>query len=503
MSIRTPLRFARASVPPSHSAKQRALARAPVSVPASVQHLIAVPRLAAFPKTWFVEAQRFCPSPPRIVTDSNAISGTSTFTPERVAVHVNAATERALKRGQLWLFQEGVVRVRAEGKSGDIAVVYDTKNRPFALGIYDPTSPIRVRVLHVGVGVQIDAAWMTQKVVDAAMRRQAWFTDATDGYRIVHGPGDGLPGLVADRYADTVVIKLYSAAWIPWLSAIRDALVAQLQPERVVLRLNRQLQSAPELCDGYTEGDVIYGPPLQGVLAFRENGVVFECDPILGQKTGFFLDQRENRERVERLSKGKRVLNVFSYTGGFSLYAARGGATVVVSVDASRPAMDALERNVALNAADPRIAQARYRNLCGDAFEIFSALNAANERFDVLIVDPPSFARKAAEVDGALRAYRRLARLAAPLAAPEAVVVFASCSSRVTPEAFRQTIQEGVNEAGFYLEVFGEEGHPYDHPIASGELQYLKCLFATLSPRRKSQARPARPMARSGRNERR
>lgn len=431
---------------------------------------------------------RFSARPVIDVSDLKPAAISTSFQPGRVSVHVNGATEKALRGGQLWLFQEGVTKIRGEGNPGDVAVIYGTKDKPFAIGLYDPASPIRVRILHVGLGVSIDAAWMQKRLREASERRLNWFEATTDGYRVIHGPGDGMPGLVVDRYGKTLVMKLYSAAWIPWLEVIRDALRDIFSPERIVLRLNRQLQDAPQLCLGYSEGQILFGPELKELLEFRENGVVFECEPILGQKTGFFLDQRENRERVERLAEGKRTLNVFSYTGGFSLYAARGGATEVVSVDASRPAMDALERNVKLN-SDPRIANAKYRNLCGDAFEIFEQLQKEGARFDLMIVDPPAFARKAAEIPGAVRAYRRLARLAAPLAAPEATVIFASCSSRVTAEQFRQTIQEGVNDAGYYYEVFGEEGHPWDHPIAYGELQYLKCLYGTLVPLKNARGR--------------
>lgn len=427
--------------------------------------------------------------------------------PGRVSVHVNLATERALRGGQLWLFQEGVTKVRGTGAPGDVAVLYGTKDRPFALGLYDPASPIRVRVLHVGASCTVDGEFFQKRVREASAQRLAWFQDDTNGYRVIHGPGDGLPGLVVDRYDQTLVLKLYSSAWIPWLPTIQQALVEVFSPQRVVLRLNRQLQDAPALCHGYTEGQILYGEALLAPLSFRENGVVFECDPVLGQKTGFFLDQRENRERVERLAAGKRTLNVFSYTGGFSLYAARGGAGRVVSVDASRPAMDALERNIALNAAEPAIARTEFVNHCGDAFEVFQQLQSTRETFGVVIVDPPAFARKAAEVEGALRAYRRLARLAVPLVDTDGVLVFASCSSRITPDAFRGAIEAGTNEAGFYLDVFGESGHPVDHPIANGELQYLKCLYATLRPlasRPKGARRPsAEDAGRSGQRSKR
>lgn len=429
-------------------------------------------------------------------TDSAGVAGdTAAFSPKTVSVHVNRNAERSLRQGQLWVFQEAVDRIRGEGAPGDVAVLYGANNKPMALGLYDPESPIRVRVLHHGLGVSIDAAWMRSAIEKAYAVRVAAFDATTTGYRVIHGPGDGMPGLVVDRYGDTLVMKLYSSAWLPWVDILTEALMSVTGASRLVLRLNRQLQDRPDLLQGRTEGSILAGPPLTGTFPFLENGVVFEVDPIRGQKTGFFLDQRENRERVEALAKGRRTLNVFSYTGGFSLYAARGGAGVVASVDASRPAMDALQRNVRLNHGDATIAATRFEDHCGDAFDVFAALHAEGARYGLVIVDPPSFAKRASEVDGALRAYRRLARLAIPLATADAVVVFASCSSRVNHDAFEEAIRAGALDAGMELEVFERAGHPVDHPIAYGELQYLKCLYARLKPvaHRRGERRPTMP----------
>lgn len=425
-------------------------------------------------------------------TDSAGSAGdTASFVPQTVSVHVNRSAERAVRQGQLWVFQEAVERVRGDGEAGDVAVLYGASNKPMALGLYDPESPIRVRVLHHGMGVSIDAAWMQASVERAYAKRVAVFDARTTGYRVIHGPGDGMPGLVVDRYANTLVIKLYSAAWLPWLDTLTDALMTTIGAKRLILRLNRQLQDRPEVLAGRYEGQILAGPPLTGTFPFLENGVVFEVDPIRGQKTGFFLDQRENRERVEALASGRRTLNVFSYTGGFSLYAARGGAGVVASVDASRTAMDAWKRNVALNTKDPAITATRFDDHCGDAFEVFAALQEAGARYELVIVDPPSFAKRASEVEGALRAYRRLARLAVPLATPDAIVVFASCSSRVNHEAFEAAICAGALDAGMELDIFERAGHPIDHPIAYGELQYLKCFYARLKPAPRRRATPA------------
>ncbi len=184
----------------------------------------------------------------------------------------------------------------------------------------------------------------------------------------------------------------------------------------MVLRLNRTTQSQPDHLNGFSDGQILHGPPLDGPVIFQENGLFFEAEPIEGQKTGFFLDQRENRSKVEEVvaeASGRfEVLNVFAYTGGFSLYAARGGASRVVSLDISAPALAAAERNFALNQADPRVAAARHEILAADAFAALAEMADAGRRFEMVIVDPPAFAKRQDEVDRALGAYTKLAHLA-------------------------------------------------------------------------------------------
>lgn len=405
----------------------------------------------------------------------------ASFSPQRISLQIRRNAVRAIKRGELWVYQEAVTRVRGEGRPGDIAVLYDHEDKPFGLGLYDPNSPLRVQVLSPTLGVTIDAAWMRAAVRTAIEKRRELFDDATtNGYRVIHGPGDGLPGLVADRYADTIVIKCYSEAWLPWLPVIAETLRDVMGIRCGVLRLNRHLQSLGDKLAPYSEGKMLWGRAPALATGFIENGIHFEVDPRLGQKTGFFLDQRENRARVEALAAGQEVLNVFCYTGGFSLYAARGRAKQVVSIDASKLAMDALERNIALNRATVQKPSGGFLNICGDAFVEMENLQKAGRRFGMVIVDPPSFAKRNAEVDTALVAYRRLARLGASLLRHHGVLVFASCSSRITMEHLEDAMNEGAKQARVSLSVFDRVGHPADHPIADSELQYLKCIYARL-----------------------
>jgi 23S rRNA (cytosine1962-C5)-methyltransferase len=251
---------------------------------------------------------------------------------------------------------------------------------------------------------------------------------------------------------------------------------------RFVLRLSRSVQERADDLYGLTEGQVLAGPPLAGPVVFLENGLRFAADLVQGQKTGFFLDQRENRARVESLvaeDKGiQRVLNVFAYTGAFSLYAARGGASVVTSVELSRPALEAAEANFVLNRHIKSVAQARHETMAGDAFEVLDLLSQAEHLFDLVVIDPPSFARRQSEVEGGLWAYGQLTRLGLAVLRPGGMLVFSSCSSRIPAESFFDVVFQAAQREGNVLHEIGRSGHPLDHPVGFPEGAYLKCLYA-------------------------
>ncbi|MEA3334695.1 MAG: class I SAM-dependent rRNA methyltransferase [Chloroflexota bacterium] len=400
----------------------------------------------------------------------------------RIALRISPEAERAIRRGHPWVFDRAIRRQSHQGLPGDLAVIFDRKDRFLAIGLYDPTSPIRVRILHHGTSTPIDQTWLRRQVATAVGRRAALSETSTTGYRAVHGENDGLPGLIVDRYEDSLVIKLYTPAWAPHLPQIQSTLDLCIPNRRQVLRLNRALQHQTDSLLDLEDGQVLKGPPITGPALFQENGLRFEADLQHGQKTGFFLDQRDNRRRVQDLSAGKEVLNVFAYTGGFSLYAARGGARSVTSIDLNQLALDGAERNFALNSQVPAVRQARHAIIAGDAFQVLASLAASGRRFDLVILDPPAFAQRRDQVDGALRAYSRLTRLALGVLEPGGTLVQASCSSRVTQEAFVATIQETVEQEQWRLHGITLSGHPLDHPIGFPEGAYLKCLFAAAAP---------------------
>jgi 23S rRNA (cytosine1962-C5)-methyltransferase len=300
----------------------------------------------------------------------------------------------------------------------------------------------------------------------------------TTGYRLVHGENDGLPGLVLDRYADTLVLKLYTPAWIPHLKDFCDALARVSSATHLILRLNRSVQQQADFLHGVSNGMTLslHAKQPADPILFKENGLIFESDPIHGQKTGFFLDQRDNRARVEKLSRHASVLNLFAYTGGFSVYAARGGAKEVVSVDLSAPALEAAVRNMEHNGLT-----VPHETIAEDAFEVLAHMESQKRLFDVVIIDPPMFAHNEKQVAAALSAYRKLTRLGLGVLRKGGTLVQASCSSRVDSDSFFESIHQCAKEAGRRLTEIERTGHALDHPVGFKEGAYLKCLFVTVS----------------------
>jgi 23S rRNA (cytosine1962-C5)-methyltransferase len=395
----------------------------------------------------------------------------------RLAVRVTPDALRHVRAGHPWVFADSITSLSHEGAAGDLAVLFDRDRAFAAIGLYDPTSPIRVKVLHHGQPVPVDATWWRKVLTDALAERSV-FTDAPDAdqlaYRVVNGENDGLPGLVVDRYAGVLVLKLYTPAWFPHLAAIVPLLTDLTGAADVVLRLARNVAAGETF--GWSDGDVILGA-LDGPVRFVEHGLSFDADVRHGQKTGHFLDQRANRARVGTLAKGRDVLDVFASTGGFTVHAAAGGARSVHAVDLSAPTLAAAEHNVAINRELPAVAACRVSTEVGDAFAVMAALRRARRRYGVVVVDPPSFAQRQGDVPGALRAYGRLTRLAVDLVRPDGVLVQASCSSRVTSEEFYAAVNAAAADAGRPLREIARTGHDIDHPVRFAEGAYLKAGF--------------------------
>ncbi len=399
------------------------------------------------------------------------------MTPKRLAVHIKPQIEKRMYEGHPWLFDQAITKQSDTGNAGDFAVIYNRHNKFLGIGLYDPSSPIRVKMLHVGKPVTIDEAWFHERLTQVVAKRAPLAQTNTTGYRLVHGENDGFPSLIVDRYADTLVIKLYSPIWLPQLPIILPILEALVPCERMILRLSRNLQAQSK--HGYHDGQALKGMLPNAPIAFQENGLTFTADVVKGHKTGFFFDQRDNRYKVYERAKGRTVLDVFAYVGAFSVYSAWGGAKSVTSLDISAQALELAQHHFELNKAVTQKTQ--HEVLAEDAFEGLIRLHRQRTRYDMLIIDPPNFANAQHEVDGALNSYYELARLGVALLEPRGVFVMASCTSRVTSDAFFKTVHDGVSDAGKRLYEQERTSHAIDHPIGFAEGAYLKCIFGSVS----------------------
>lgn len=404
------------------------------------------------------------------------------FHPNRIAAHLRAKAVAPVRAGHPWVFADSIERVSSAGEPGDVALLYAPGRRLLAAGILDPDSPVRVRVLQKTASEPPIGPELFDRLFRlAAERRAERIPPDTDGWRVIHGESDGFPGLVIDRYASVAVMKLYSAAFLPWAGTVAQALLRAIPNlTHLVVRRSRELDAHPlarRLFPDRAEVVSLSGKPLKNPVLFRENGIAFEADVLRGQKTGFFLDQRENRMAAGKLARGRDVLNVFSFSGGFSLYAARGGAKSVCSLDRDKYAIRACERHFQLNSDIPSVARCRHEGIAGDAFETMEALAGRGRRFDLVVVDPPSFAKAEAEKARALRSYGRLASLASALLRPRGILIFASCSSRISADEFFPAILRHAR-----VREIRRTGHAPDHPDLFPESHYLKCLYAERLP---------------------
>lgn len=396
----------------------------------------------------------------------------------RLRLRVSPTAETILRGGHPWLFAESIRDQNREGKLGELAVIYDRNDAFLAIGLFDPDSPLRVRILHVGKPQTLDPTWWRKHFRDAIDRRMGLFNDETTGYRLVNGESDGWPGLVVDRYDDTLVLKIYTGSWLPRLDEIKTLVGEIFSEERLVLRLSRNSQRVAQEQFALKDGQVLRGQPLSGPVVFKENGLRFEAEVLQGQKTGFFLDQRENRHFVGTLAKGGDVLNAFSFSGGFSVYAARGGARSVTDLDISAHALESARRNFALNQSDPALAKCRHETIQADAFE-WVASNA-ERKFDLVILDPPSLAKREAERSGAIQAYGKLARHAISHLRPNGVLVAASCSAHVSSEEFFTVLRNVARQSGRKFSELKTAEHAADHRATFPEGRYLKCIYLRL-----------------------
>lgn len=392
--------------------------------------------------------------------------------PSTIAIKLNKAAEKAVKQGHPWVFEQSIIKgPDSDQPAGSLCILFDQRtNKPFAFGLWDPEEIIRIKIIYRGSRLKLDDDfWKSQ--LEQAFERRKPLLKTTNGYRAIHGENDGFPGIILDIYDKTGVLKIYSLSWKPYLETLIKQIQEFYQLDRIVIRLSRKIAEKHDF--PYQEGDVTGQPLLDERVPFQEQGVKFYAYPISGHKTGFFLDQRPNRIWVQKHSKDKKVLDVFSYVGSFGIHALYGGATSLTSIDISQQAMDVAKENLLLNNLDIK----KWNPLLGDAFENLRKLITMNLLFDIVIIDPPTFATQQTHIPTALKQYERLAALGALLTKKNGYLVLGSCSSRISLEDFESAHQKAFSQDSSRWQTVKTELHDVDHPVTYAEGLYLKTVI--------------------------
>jgi 23S rRNA (cytosine1962-C5)-methyltransferase len=381
--------------------------------------------------------------------------------------------ERSAMKRHPWLFAGSVGRLEGRARPGDTVEVLADDLRPLGRAAYSPRSQIRVRFWTFDPAETVDDAFFKRRVAAAVARREVLpELRGQQGLRLIHAESDGLPGVIADRYGDTIVVQLTSAGADKWRDAIVAALIKATGCARIFERSDSDVRGLEGLAPAT---GWLHGIPADG-LAIDENGVRLAVDVVGGHKTGFYLDQRDNRALLGQLAGGKDVLNCFCYTGGFSLQALAGGAASVLSIDSSGPALAQARANLALN---PQLPAERAEWLEADVFQALRDFRKAGRNFDLIVLDPPKFAPSAAHADRAARAYKDINLLGFRLLRPGGLLMTYSCSGGIGLELFQKIVAGAAQDAGRDARIVRRLSGAADHPVALAfpEGEYLKGLL--------------------------
>ncbi len=393
------------------------------------------------------------------------------------SLHLKAGRDKSLQRRHPWIFSGAVERVDGEPASGETVLVKSAAGQPLAVAAWSPKSQISARVWSFDAGTRIEKSFFESTIRKAIhLRASLPAFHHSNALRLVHGESDGLPGLVVDRYADVLVAQFLSAGAESWREAILDALAAETGCEAIYERSDAEVRTLEGLepRTGFARGN-----HAANRCPIVEYGLNFRVDVESGQKTGFFLDQRENRQRMRALAAGREVLDAFCYTGGFSVAALAGGAARVTAVESSTVALEVAKENLAANAVDP----SRVTFEQADVFAYQRLLRDRGQGFDLVILDPPKFAPTAAQAKNAARAYKDINLLALKLLKPGGLLATFSCSGGVSAELFQSIVAGAAADAGVDAKIIERFGAAADHPVALNfpEGDYLKGLLVLRS----------------------
>lgn len=378
-----------------------------------------------------------------------------------------------LRAGHPWIFSHALEK-DADTQPGEIVEVLGHDGKSLGLGYRNPLTSIRVRMLTTDAQEKIDAEFFASRIKHLDEWKSNNLLAKTDGYRVVHAEADGIPGLIVDRYADVVVFQIHTAGMELLRDQIVEGIKSALKPKAIVERSDVEARGMEGLRDRPT--GVLFGK-VEKPITFKEAGIKFYADVLHGQKTGFFLDQRGARMAVGKLADGKRVLNLFGYTGAFSVHAALGGASFVSTVDISNAALQTAMENFKLNKLDPDD-ESHFEFLEANVMDYLSdsKFDIQDSKFDLIICDPPAFAKSEKHLPQALKAYTDINAACLRLLQPGGILLTSSCSGRLDPEGFRNMLRIAAGRAGKQVRVREWIGHPIDHAerLAFPEGRYLK-----------------------------
>jgi 23S rRNA (cytosine1962-C5)-methyltransferase len=389
-------------------------------------------------------------------------------------VHLLPGKEKPVRRRHPWIFSGAIDRTRGEIAPGGLADVFDARGEWLARGYANPRSQIVVRILTWDRDEALGPDFWRRRLVAAAAGRADLAADpATTAYRLVYAESDGLPGLIVDRYADWLAVQFLTAGVEAQRELFIPLLAELFNPTGIVERSDAAVRRQEGLP---LRSGPVWGRPPPADLEIAENGYRFRADLLGGQKTGFYLDQRENRRIVAGHARGRRVLNAFSFTGAFGVYALAAGAAHVTNVDSSHEALVGAEANLHLNGCDPDV---QAEAIAGDVFQVLRAFRDEGRQFDLVILDPPKFAKSKAELDGAMRGYKDIDLLGLKLLAPGGLLATFSCSGLVTADLFQKIVFGASVDAGREAQIIARLGQGADHPIRLSfpEGEYLKGLL--------------------------
>jgi len=381
--------------------------------------------------------------------------------------------EESLQGGHLWIFSGALQQPPHWIEPGGLVDVKAAKGQFVARGYYNPQTDIAIRILTRDSEEAIDAAFFRDRFRRALALRQAFDPEQTNVYRLIHSEGDSLPGLIVDRYGDWLVAQIHTLGMERLRPLLIDALGEATGARGILLRNDSQSRRREGL---EVEEPLVVAGDVPERVTVRENGVQFAVDLWQGQKTGFFIDQRDQRAALRQYARGKRVLNCFSYTGGFSVYAALADAeTRVTSVDVSAPALALARENFALNGLDA----GRHEFLLADVFDYLEQVRRDGVQFDVVVLDPPAFARTQGARSQALKAYRRLNTLGMQALRPGGILLTCSCSGVVHLDDLLGVLAQSAQHVRRPVQLLESRMHSLDHPInlAMPETGYLKTIF--------------------------